>query len=260
MLRRLVAAAAVSTAVLLAFAPSAWAHVEIDPEEAAAGATETLTFNVEYEGSPTQGLQVQLPSGATVVDVPDKAGWTATNDEATHVVTWTGGSSTDDDAFELTVTLPTTPGVTLFPSIVTTAEGEVAWIEEAEGVGEEGHPAPRLTIVAADGGSSTTDTTAATSTTSGDGTTTTASDLPGTTLEADQVDDGNTSAMPWVIGSAIAALAAVVIGGLILKRRQDAEKARDAEPPAGPAGDGSADGSGDPDGDAGGGPGDEPGS
>ncbi len=66
---------------------------------------------------------------------------------------------------------------------------------------------------------------AATGTTE-DTTTTTASDLPGTTLEAEQRDDGNTSAAPWVIGSGIAALAAVGIGGWILKVHQDAEKAQ----------------------------------
>ncbi len=45
------------------------------------------------------------------------------------------------------------------------------------------------------------------------------SDLPGTTLEAQERDDGNTSAAPWVIGSGLAALVAIGIGGALLKRR-----------------------------------------
>jgi hypothetical protein len=44
-------------------------------------------------------------------------------------------------------------------------------------------------------------------------------DLPRTMLEAEQRDDGGTDAAPWVIGSGLAALAAVGIGGAVLKRR-----------------------------------------
>lgn len=43
--------------------------------------------------------------------------------------------------------------------------------------------------------------------------------LPGTSLEAEERDDGGTSAAPWVIGSGVAALAVVGLGGWLLKRR-----------------------------------------
>jgi hypothetical protein len=43
--------------------------------------------------------------------------------------------------------------------------------------------------------------------------------LPGTTLEADQRDDGNTSAAPWFIGSGVAAIVMVGAGGWLLQRR-----------------------------------------
>jgi|GEM_PF-4942335 len=52
-------------------------------------------------------------------------------------------------------------------------------------------------------------------------TATTEPDLPGTTLEAQERDDGNTWVAPWLVGSGIAALAAIGIGGTILKRRAD---------------------------------------
>jgi hypothetical protein len=42
--------------------------------------------------------------------------------------------------------------------------------------------------------------------------------LPGTTLEAEDRHD-DTSPAPWLIGSGIAAVAAVAIGGQLLKRR-----------------------------------------
>lgn len=50
--------------------------------------------------------------------------------------------------------------------------------------------------------------------------TATTADLPGTTLEAQQRDDGSTSAAPWLIGSGLVAAASIGIGGTLLKRRQ----------------------------------------
>lgn len=44
--------------------------------------------------------------------------------------------------------------------------------------------------------------------------------LIGTTLEAEARDGGGRLA-PWLIGSGIAAIAAVAIGGSLLKRRMD---------------------------------------
>lgn len=46
-----------------------------------------------------------------------------------------------------------------------------------------------------------------------------AADLPGTTLEAEERDDGTGSAAPWLIGSGIAAAAAIAVGGWLLQRR-----------------------------------------
>jgi hypothetical protein len=181
------------------------------------GSTATLTFNVAYEGSATTGLEVQLPEGASVSDVPDKTGWTSSVDQAARTVSWTGGSVTGDETFGVVVDLPTTAGEVLFPAIQLTVDGEVAWISPEEGEGHDSNPAPRLTLVAdpsATTASSTTTTTEATTTTEDEG-----SDLPGTTLEAEERDDGNTSAAPWIIGSGLAALLAIGVGGWILKRR-----------------------------------------
>ncbi len=93
--------------------------------------------------------------------------------------------------------------------------GELAWISAAEGESEVERPAPRLTLVADPSAT----TTARPASTPEPPTTTPDADLPGTTLEAQERDDGNTSAAPWVIGSGIAALAAIGIGGTVLKRR-----------------------------------------
>ena len=52
-------------------------------------------------------------------------------------------------------------------------------------------------------------------------TTTTTSHLPGTTLEAQQRDNGHTSQAPILITSGLVAAVAVGVGGLFLKRHQD---------------------------------------
>jgi uncharacterized protein YcnI len=223
MLRRLGAVTLLAALGLLVFAPSAWAHVELEPAEAIAGSTQTLTFSVAFEGAATTGLDVELPEGASVTQVPAKAGWTASVDDPTRTVSWTGGSVAQDDSFSVVVQLPETTGEVLFPAIQHTTDGEVAWISPEATEGEEGNPAPRLTLTA-DPNATTTSTEASTTTTVA----TTTTELPGTTLEAEERDDGSNSAAPWLIGSAIVALLAILIGGLLLKRRSDREKAEAA--------------------------------
>ncbi|MDQ3782520.1 MAG: DUF1775 domain-containing protein [Actinomycetota bacterium] len=215
MLRRLAAVTALSVGALVVMASPAWGHVDLDPGEAVAGATETLTFSFEHgkDGRATTALIVQVPEGATVVDVPAVAGFTSAVDDDERTVTWSGGSVPDGTRarFPIVVTLPPTPGEVLFPTIQETEAGELAWISPGGGASETERPAPRLTLL--------TDPNATTTTTEAPATTTTRADRPGTTLEAQERDDGNTSAAPWVIGSGLVALAAIGIGGTLLKRR-----------------------------------------
>jgi uncharacterized protein YcnI len=197
------------TLVLLALATApAAAHTTLEPEEAVAGSTETLTFHVAHEGAATIGLDVRLPDGATVVQVPAKDGWTSSSDPEASTVTWEGGPVEADEEFEVVVELPDTTGVVVFPAIQRTTDGEVAWISPDEGEEHDGNPAPRLTLVADPSAGSTTTT----------GSTTTSRALPGTTLEAADEGDGGAAA-PWLIGSGIAAIVAIAVGGYLLKRR-----------------------------------------
>jgi uncharacterized protein YcnI len=220
MLRRLGALAVLSAVALVALAGPVGAHVDVEPAEAIAGSTQTLTFSVAFEGAATTGLVVQLPEGASVSEVPDKAGWTSTVDQAERTVSWSGGSAPADETFAVVVVLPPTPGEVLFPAIQQTTDGEVAWIDQEEGEDHDANPAPRLTLVA-DPNPTTTEATTTSTTLA----TTTTDELADTTLEAQERDDGTTSAAPWIIGSALAAVAAIAIGGTILKRRADREAA-----------------------------------
>lgn len=206
---------------LVALAVPVSAHVELEPGEAVAGSTATLRFSFHHglEGMATVGLDVQLPEGASVVDVPEVEGWTSSVDEAEGIVSWTGGSVPDgmDASFPLVVQLPATEGVVLFPAIQIAEDGrELAWISEEEGEGEDANPAPRLTLVA-DPDAATTSTSEAPTTTAAPDTTT--NDLPRTAVEAESRDDGGGSLAPWVVGSGLAALAVIAVGGSLLKRR-----------------------------------------
>ncbi len=212
--RRTTVALALAAALLLALAAPAGAHVELDPTTAEAGSTATLTFSFHHgkDGTATTGLEVQLPDGAEVVDVPAVTGWTSSVSADGRVVTWSGGTVPDgtEAAFPIVVRLPVTAGEALFPTVQTTGAGELAWVSAEEGESEADHPAPRLVL-----------TPASSSTTVRDSTTTRAPrDLPRTVLEAEEDrDDGNVSPAPWLIGSGIAAAVAIAIGGTILKRR-----------------------------------------
>ena len=214
---RALAALVLALALVLGLALPASAHVELEPAQAEAGSTATLTFSFHHgkDGTATTGLAVQLPEGAAVVDVPAKDGWTSAVTDGGTVVTWTGGSVPDDTeaAFAVVVRLPSREGEVLFPTVQTTAAGELAWISADEGESEADHPAPRLVLTPAQ---------ATTSSTTGvdDSTTTRAPrDLPRTILEAEQRDDGGGSPAPWLIMSGLAALAVIGIGGTILSRR-----------------------------------------
>jgi periplasmic copper chaperone A len=214
MLRRLLLAPVVAVVALLVTASPAGAHVELDPAEAAAGSTLTLTFSFHHgkDGTATTALEVLLPEGAELVDLPAVPGWTATSDPAAGTITWSGGSVADgtEAAFPAVVTLPTQPGEVLFKTVQTTEAGELAWISQDEGEGEDVQPAPRLVLTPGQ----------ASSTTSADPSTTTRAtrDLPRTNLEAEE-RDGDGSPAPWLIGSGALALVSIAIGGTILKRR-----------------------------------------
>jgi hypothetical protein len=216
MLRRLVAATALGLAAIVVLAPAAWAHVDLEPGEALAGSTTTLTFSFHHgkDGTATAALVVQVPEGTTIVEAPAVEGFSSVVDEAERTVTWSGGSVPDgtEARFPLVVELPPTPGVALFPTLQETEAGQLAWIGEDEGEGEDESPAPRLTLLPDPDATSST-------TTSEPTTTTTERELAGTTLEAQQRDDGDTSAAPWVIGSGLAALVVIGAGGMLLKRR-----------------------------------------
>lgn len=226
MMRRALAVPLLAAVAVLLLATPAAAHVDLEPTEAVAGSQATLTFSFHHgkDGTATTGLEVLMPEGTSIIEVPPVDGWSSAVDPEAGTVRWTGGSVPDgtEGRFPVVVQLPPTPGVAIFKTIQSTVAGELAWIDEAAGDDEGVNAAPRLTLVANPDPTTTTTTTTTPSTTVMSEATTGTDDeerRPGTTLEAEQRDDGTSSPAPWLIGSAIVAIVAIGVGGTLLKRR-----------------------------------------
>ncbi|CAN5378482.1 hypothetical protein BH09ACT8_BH09ACT8_06060 [soil metagenome] len=165
--RALTTAAVAATFSLMSCAgmAAAQAHVHVDADDPARGGTTIVTFQVPNEsakGSPTTKLTVALPDVASAsADV--LPGWTVTLDKdpaagTVRGVTWTAapGAGIPPDQFEqfkVQVTLPDADTAS-FPATQTYSDGTVVhWDQQPlPGGGEPEHPAPTLTLTAADGG------------------------------------------------------------------------------------------------------------
>jgi periplasmic copper chaperone A len=135
--------------VILITGGIASAHVETDPIAMQVGTSGTVAFNVEHgcDGSPMTDLKIQIPTGVTGVAAVDKDGWIAA--VRGDAIEFTGGSldAATPDHFDITLTVPSTPGKLNFPTIETCQVGEIDWIEiAAEGAPEPENVAPSLLI------------------------------------------------------------------------------------------------------------------
>lgn len=176
MFRRIAAGAAAVVAFVALAALPAFAHVSIQPSEAAKGSYAQLAFRVpnETEDADTTEVKVQLPTDHPFASVSVKPlpGWTITTTkeklaqpltsddgqvtEAVSVVTWSGGKLAPGEYQDFAISvgpLPDDVDVLVFKAIQTYSDGtEVKWIEETPPGGEEPeHPAPELRLTAATG-------------------------------------------------------------------------------------------------------------
>lgn len=182
MYRRAVVCAGLATAgaaaVGLAFAAVASAHVTIRPDVDTSGSYAKITIRVpnESDTAGTTQLRLDLPTDTPFPSVrfQPHPGWTAeltteqfaepvqvgdrTLTEAVTSVTWTADEGVrigpdEFDEFAISVGPLPDPGTYFLPATQTYDDGEVvAWdAETVEGDEEPEHPAPALTVVAAEG-------------------------------------------------------------------------------------------------------------
>jgi len=145
--------------LLGAQASSAHVSIQTHAEVFSAGGSATLYLRVPHgkAGFLTNKVEVQLPENIGIVKPEHIPGWTevVTNDVAgknTLSVSWSGGSLADSSFqdFGLRVTLPATPGVTIyFPTVQTLSDGSTeAWVTiPVAGQPEPAMPAPAFKLV-----------------------------------------------------------------------------------------------------------------
>ncbi len=173
-LKRGTAVAAAAGAGVLALAGPAFAHVTVAPTSAAKGSYSTVSFKVpnEEESADTTKVQVFFPAGEPLASVETQPvpGWTATvtkvklakpittDDgqvtEAVSSITWSGGKIAPGQFQQFPVALgplPTDTDRLTFKALQTYGTDQVVrWIDlQQAGAPEPAHPAPTLTLTAA---------------------------------------------------------------------------------------------------------------
>jgi periplasmic copper chaperone A len=181
----------VTAAIVLGTAGVASAHVSATATSTAANSYTTATFSVPHgcDGSPTTKITFQVPESIIEVTPTVNPNWTITkttepytsasssaDDEAEDAaervtsVTYTAKTplpADERDTFQLSFSLPDGKAGDLveFPALQTCERGTVEWNQEQQaGEAEPEHPAPSITLTAADttgdedghGGSATT--------------------------------------------------------------------------------------------------------
>ena len=174
-MRRLIlpfAAACTLTAVSII---TAHAHASLEKSEATPGSYKAvLKIPHGCDGQATTTVRIDIPEGYIDAKPMPKANWTLATEKGDYAktyklhsqevkagvksVTWSGGFLPDEyyDEFVVSGTLAADPGQTLFFKAKQFCDkGEVAWDQEpAEGQDPHSleHPAPSVTILAAEGG------------------------------------------------------------------------------------------------------------
>jgi periplasmic copper chaperone A len=144
---------------LAAFAGAGGAHAQVVLSRTAfeSGVNFAAFFKVEHgcDGSPTLSLRVEIPQDVTVVELPEKEGWTK-NAEKTggriSAVTWRGHlEGGQPDQFGVLLKLPSRTGAVYFPAIQHCAKGEMRWTEipAAGQTVKLQRPAPSVELTAA---------------------------------------------------------------------------------------------------------------
>ena len=151
-----------AAAMAAGLAGAASAHVVVLPATAPPGSAPTLKFVVGHgcSGAATTALRVEFPTGVSGVTPEAKDGWKLDVERRGGRVvaaTWRGELAPhQSDSFQANVHAPAKPGRLEFATVQTCGDQSVRWADPApEGSPKPAHPAPSLTLVAAQSTTST---------------------------------------------------------------------------------------------------------
>jgi uncharacterized protein YcnI len=171
-MKRAFVRAALAAAILSAAATPALAHVTLERDEAAIGATYKAVMRVPHgcEGSPTLKLRVQIPEGVIGVKPMPKADWTLETVKGDYAgsytmwgepvasgvkeITWTGrllDEHYDEFVFRAYLSDQLPANTTLyFPTVQECEQGVERWIEipaEGKNADDYAFPAPGVKLL-----------------------------------------------------------------------------------------------------------------
>lgn len=213
-LGRISVAGLLGVVLAIGSAQVASAHVTVNPNTAPQGSFSKLTFRVpnEEDSANTVKLEVQMPPNtpADSVSVQPTPGWTyvvAKQGDSISTITWSGGSIKPGEFGEFSISmgpLPKDQAELVFKALQTYDNGQVeSWIQvPAAGAPEPEHPAPVVTLTAADAAAPAADAAAPAAATGG-------SD-----------DDSNGLAIAGIVVGGVALV--VAIAALVLNRKRAA--------------------------------------
>ena len=147
---RLLRAVPLALAGVVLAAGTAFAHVEISPEQVAAGSFGTYTVQVPNERADedTVSLDLALPEGFLLESAESVPGWRTTvdvrRDGTPFAVHWKGGRLRPHTfgQFAITGRVPKEPGTLRFPAVQHYETTTESW----NGAEDSEHPAPTLVV------------------------------------------------------------------------------------------------------------------
>lgn len=153
-LRTALVAGATAAATVVLTAGPALAHVDPEPAAIPAGEATTVSLTIEHgcDESPTTSVAIQVPEGVEAASGVALSGWAI--ESSGGAITWTADAPLPTDqeqafAVELTPAADQVGETLLLKTVQTCEQGELRWIEEWDGEGEEPeHPAPAVEVLA----------------------------------------------------------------------------------------------------------------
>jgi periplasmic copper chaperone A len=153
--------------ILVFYSVGTFAHVVLEPKEAAAGSYAKLSFAIPHgcSGSPTTEVSIEIPEGIIALKPQVHSAWKIQTEKEKHSeillhgksitesvrrVIWKGELADDySDELSIRVKLPEKPRVLYFPTTQFCKKGKIEWSQISTKNEHLEFPAPKLKLTPA---------------------------------------------------------------------------------------------------------------